>query len=136
VKQRGRKSLAAVGGAVALIERPDAPLDLTPEETDVWHDTVEALPADWFPRETHPLLVQWCRHTVASRRVSQLIDAAYSRDEVDVGELKDLLRMQAQETAALKAMASAMRISQQASYSHRSADTAKSKRVTVTRPWD
>lgn len=138
MKQRGRKSVSAlsVPGAVALIERPEAPLDLTPEETDVWNATVEALPADWFQRETHPLLVQWCRHTVSARRVAQMIDAACSRDEVDVAEMRDLLAMQAKETAALKALAASMRISQQASYSARGAGGEKSRRTTVKRPWE
>lgn len=138
MRQRGRKSAASltVAGAVTVIERPSAPLDLTPEETDVWVATVEAMPGDWFPRETHPLLAQWCRHTVTSRRVAQLIDAASSRDEVDVGELKELLGMQAKETGALKALAASMRLSQQASYSARGAGGEKSRRSTMKRPWE
>jgi hypothetical protein len=139
---RGRKSIAAIeaegfgGGAVALVRRPDAPLDLTPEESDVWVETVEAMPADWFPRETWPLLRQWCRHTVTARRVSQLIDATAAREELDVAEMRELLSMQAKETAALKAMAAAMRLSQQASYSARGAGGEKSRRTTVKRPWE
>ena len=138
MRQRGRKSAGALtvaSGAVALVERPEPPLDLTPEESEVWTTTVEALPADWFPSETWPLLRQWCRHTVTARRVSQMIDAAASREELDVGELKDLLAMQAKETAALKAMASSMRISQQASYHSEKAATVKAARGTVKRPW-
>lgn len=135
---RGRKSAAelTVASAVSTIRRPDAPLDLTPEESDVWVATVEAMPADWFPRETFPLLAQWCRHTVSARRVSQLIDAASSRDEVDVAELRELLAMQARETGALKAMAAAMRLSQQASYSARGAGGEKSRRSAFKRPWE
>jgi hypothetical protein len=65
-----------------------------------------------------------------------LIDEASSREQVDVGELDKLLQMQARETAAIKAMASSMRISQQASYSTRGAAGAKERRVTVKRPWE
>ena len=119
-----------------MVRRPDAPLDLTPEETDVWHETVEAMPADWFPRETWPLLRQWCRHTVSARRVAQLIDRVSARKQVDVTELRDLLAMQAKETAALKAMAAAMRLSQQASYSARGAGGQKSRREPIERPWE
>lgn len=138
MRQRGRKSVAADGvqSAVSVITRPDAPLDLTPEEGDVWASVVDAMPADWFPRETWPLLVQYCRHTVTARRVSQLIDAACSRESVDVSEVKDLLGMQVKETAALKAMAASMRISQQSSYSARGAGGEKSRRATVKRPWE
>lgn len=138
MKQRGKKSLAALEApsAVTVVRRSDAPLDLTPEETDVWADTVDAMPADWFPRETWPLLRQWCRHTVTARRVSQLIDAATVREDVEVAEMKELLGMQAKETAALKALAASMRLSQQASYSARGAGGEKSRRTTVKRPWE
>ena len=135
---RGRKSAAelTVASPAQTIRRPDAPLDLTPEESDVWHQTVEAMPADWFPAETWPLLRQWCRHTVTARRVAQLADAECARDELDIATLDKLQQMQARETAALKAMAAAMRLSQQASYSARGAGGEKSRRTTAKRPWE
>ena len=73
---RGRASVAQIEtrGAVTLVNRPDAPLDLTPEETAEWVEIAEAMPADWFTRETHGLLKQYCRHIIAARRVAQLID--------------------------------------------------------------
>jgi hypothetical protein len=140
MRQRGKKSSVALAtqslDAVTVVRRPDAPLDLTPEESEVWRQTVEAMPADWFQAETWPLLAQWCRHTITARRVAQLIDAAASRDEVDVGEMRELLMMQAKETGALKAMAASMRISQQASYSARGSGGEKSRRSTFERPWE
>lgn len=139
MQQRGRKALAQIeampSGAVALVRRPDAPLDLTPDEADVWQTITEAMPADWFPPETFPLLKQLCRHEVCARRLGQLIDAAMSRDPLDQGELKELLTMQRGETAAIKAMAASMRLSQQSTYNAQSGATAKNKRV-VKRPWD
>lgn len=138
MKQRGRRSATdlATQGAVTIVARPDVPLDLTPEEGDVWQAIVDAMPADWFAAETWPLLRQYCRHTVAARRVAQLIDQAASRKEVDVSEMKDLLSMQKQESAALKALAASMRLSQQASYHHEKAGVAKKSRTTVKRPWE
>lgn len=135
---RGRKSVAELATVtpVEIVPRPNAPLDLSPEESDEWVAIVDAMPADWFPRETWPLLAQYCRHTVSARRVSQLIDAACSRDEIDVQEIRELLAMQAKETSALKAMAASMRLSQQASYSARGAGGEKSRRVTTKRPWE
>lgn len=135
---RGRKSVAELATVtpVEIVPRPNAPLDLSPEESDEWAAIVDAMPADWFPRETWPLLAQYCRHTVSSRRVSQLIDAACSREEIDVQEIRELLAMQAKETSALKAMAASMRLSQQASYSARGAGGEKSRRVTTKRPWE
>jgi hypothetical protein len=135
---RGRKSTAAVSvsSPVTTIRRPDAPLDLTEQETDVWRETVEAMPADWFPRETWPLLRQWCRHTMTARRVAQLIDAECAREELDMAALDKLHQMQSRETAALKALAASMRLSQQASYSARGAGGEKSRRTTAPRPWE
>lgn len=140
MRQRGRKgvqSLAVAGaaGTVEVMRRPDPPLDLTPEESDVWSAVVGAMPANWFGPATWPLLAQYCRHTVTARRVAQLIDAALARPEIDVRELRDLTGMQTKETASLKAMASAMRISQQASYSDRGAAGEKA-RVSLVRPWE
>ena len=134
---RGRVSTAAleVQGAIAIVRRPDAPLDLTPEETDEWAAVVDSLPADWFARETHGLLKQYCRHIIAARRVSQLIDQEMSRDEVDVPTLDRLLGMQSRETGAIKAMAASMRVSQQATYTTKAGATAKGGR-SVKRPWE
>ena len=140
MRQRGRQSLAAITapatGGVTLLERPAAPLDLTPEETDEWVAVVDAMPADWFPRETHALLRQYVRHTVSARRVAQMIDAEMSRDPLDVGSLDKMLQMQARETSALKAMAAAMRLAQQSTRTDGSAGTAKRNGRSVARPWE
>src|SRR5690625_1694999 len=137
MKQRGRKSAGelAVASPVLVQPRPDAPGELTPEQADVWNEVVDALPADWFPAETHPLLIQYCRHTIEARRIAQLIDQECAREELDVATYAALLRMQARETTALKSMASSMRLSQQSSRRDDNSATAKKNR-TVTRPWE
>lgn len=137
MKQRGRKSAGelAIASPVTVQPRPEAPVELTPEQADVWQSVVDALPADWFPAETHPLLAQYCRHTVEARRIGQLIDQECARAEMDVAAYAELLKMQRQETSALKAMASAMRLSQQSSRRDDNSGTAKKNR-TVKRPWE
>lgn len=139
--QRGRKGLAALAappaaGATTLIQRPEAPLDLTPEQSDVWRQVVDAMPADWFPRETWPLLTQYCRHTIDARRIGQLIDQACARPDLDFAEYGELLKMQRQETGALKVLAASMRLAQQSSRSDDTAKTAKRNKRTVSRPWE
>ncbi len=47
-----------------------------------WLALVSALPADWFPRETHGLLTDYCRHVVRSRRVALLIGVVESGDTI------------------------------------------------------
>ena len=77
---RGRKSSAELSiltmSTVETIMRPDAPYDLTDEQADEWRAVVNRMPADWFPRETHGMLTQYCRHVVAARRVAQLVAQA------------------------------------------------------------
>lgn len=137
MRQRGRKGAAQIDapGAVIVIDRPAAPLELTPEETDEWRAIVDAMPADWFQRETWPLLAQLCRHTVSARRVAQLIDAEMASTEIDLGKLDKLLGAQARETAKIRELAASMRLSQQSTWNAKSGDTAKAKR-TVKRLWD
>lgn len=61
------------GGTVQ--RRPMAPRVLGAEEADVWRETVQAMPATWFPEETHQTLMRYCRHVVRAHRIDQLIDA-------------------------------------------------------------
>ncbi|WP_424967327.1 hypothetical protein [Dinoroseobacter sp. S375] len=111
--------------------RPDAPYDLTDEESQEWWAVVDRMPADWFPRETHGLLAQYCRHVVSARRVAQLIAQATAGEELDIGEYDQLLKMQEREGRALSSLATRMRITQQASY-----DPERRKEGKKTaRPW-
>lgn len=140
--QSGRRGVAALtapvsAGVTELIRRPEPPLDLTPEQSDVWRAIVDAMPADWFPRETWPLLSQYCRHTIEARRLGQLIDQTCALPDLDVAAYGELLKLQRQETGALKVLAASMRLAQQSSRTDGSAATAKRGGArTVKRPWD
>jgi hypothetical protein len=131
---RGRKSKSEievqVPASVEKLERPDAPYDLTDEQSEEWWAVVNRMPAEWFPRETHGMLSQYCRHVVSARRVAQLIEAATQIDPVDVDELDKLYKMQEREGRALSSLATRMRITQQATY-----DKSKKKPMTRKTPW-
>jgi hypothetical protein len=73
----GRKSIAAlsVQAVGEALPRPDAPYDLTDEQAAEWWAVVNRMPADWFKRETFPLLTQYCRHIIAARRIAKLLEA-------------------------------------------------------------
>jgi len=117
-----------------LVERPEAPLELTPEQADVWNEIVDAMPADWFKAETFPLLKQYCRHTIEARRIAQLIDQECSAEPLDSGAYLELLKAQKNETGALKTLAASMRLAQQSSRTDGLAGTAKRNRQKST-PW-
>lgn len=134
--QRGRKSAAALAvvgtAAFEAIRRPEPPDDLTDEQSAEWWAVVNRLPADWFPRETHGMLAQYCRHVVAARRISQLIAASELDEELSVKDYDRLLKMQEREGRAISSLATRMRISQQATVR---AEKAR-KPTVVKRPWD
>jgi chaperone required for assembly of F1-ATPase len=133
---RGRKSAAsleiATASPVETVARPDAPYDLTDEQTEEWWAVVNRMPADWFPRETHGMLAQYCRHVVAARRVAQLIAKAEKQKALDVEAYDRLLKMQEREGRAISSLATRMRISQQATV--RAEQARKPKQV--DKPWE
>lgn len=138
---RGRVSAASLEVASAkpleTVQRPDAPYDLTDEQSEEWWAVVNRLPADWFPRETHGVLAQYCRHVVAARRVAQLVRSAESEVDADGAAVLDLnrydqlLKMQEREGRALSSLATRLRITQQATLSEKARKPSQAKR-----PWE
>lgn len=132
---RGRQSsasLSVVGaGQVSAVERPAPPLDLTDEQRTEWLAIVNRMPADWFPRETHAMLAQHCRHVVAARRIAQLIDQAEADAAFDLDAYDKLLKMQEREGRAMSSLATRMRLTQQTTY-----DKSRKKPAAGKRPWD
>ena len=122
---RGRQSAASMTvvqpGDIVSTPRPKPPTDLTDEQAHEWHCVVNRMPADWFPRETHPMLIQYCRHVVTARHVAAMIDGFLSDEEKpkSIDAYNKLLIMQEREGRAMSALATRMRISQQAQYNHK-----------------
>lgn len=134
LENRGRKSkaeLEVVAQDYEVIPRPKAPQDLTPDQSDEWRRIVNRLPADWFPSETHAVLAQYCRHTVAARRVAQLIASAEEDPALDVDQYDKLLKMQERESRALASLGTKMRMTQQGTTTHRAR-----KGNMVKKPWE
>lgn len=133
--ERGRKSAASLSvigpGGVEAVRRPEPPDELTDEQADEWRAVVNRLPAEWLPRETHPLLTQYCRHVVMSRRIAQLVDAAERADDLDIDEYDRLGKMMERESRIIASLATKMRISQQATY-----DPKRKKGSQVKKPWE
>jgi hypothetical protein len=133
---RGRVSAAALTvigpGGIETVRRPEPPIELTDDQAEEWRAIVNRMPADWFTRETVPLLVQYCRTIVRARRLAQLLNNTEKSEELDVKEYRDLLRSEAEQSGVLMSLATKMRISQQSTY-----DKSKKKPAGgTTRPWD
>ena len=141
---RGRKpasELSIADNVIQFTPRPKAPEELTPDQAIEWDAVVNRLPADWFPRETHAVLVQYCRHTIAARVVANLVkrmdalplkEDGIEADEYFAVDLYDhLLKMQDREGRALSSLATRLRITQQTTY-----DKSKKKGIPGKKPWD
>jgi hypothetical protein len=133
MKQRGRKSSQSLStlADISAVRRPDPPATLTDEQADEWRGVVDRLPAEWFGRETHPLLEQYCRHVVRARRLAQLLDACELATEFDIKEYRELLSDEIKQSTIMQGLATRMRISQASSY-----DASRSRPVNAAKPWD
>ena len=88
----------------------EAPKGLRAAERDVWRRTVGALPADWFKAEGVPILTTFCRLTVQSDRLANLIAAC---DASDLDRYSRLLRLAGELSGRILALARSMRLTQQ-----------------------
>lgn len=117
---------------ITALQRAEPPTELTNEQSIEWVAVISRMPAEWFPRETHGLLTQYCRHVVAARRVAQLLVAAEKKKSgVDIPEYDRLLKMQEREGRAIASLATRMRISQQSTL-----DRERKKPTLIPPPWD
>lgn len=133
---RGRTPAAemtlAADNTAKIAERPTPPGHLTAEQQEVWRNTVDSLPADWFRPETHEVLAQYCRHVVAARHVAdQIAEMEASADKFDVREYGMLLRCQDNQTGAINSTATKLRMTLQSTY-----DKSKKKGSTAKKPWE
>ncbi len=137
--KRGRKSAAelAMAPLIAIEPRPVAPTELTDEESAQWEAIVARMPSKWFGKETWPLLVQLCRHTIAARRLAQLIEqAAHGDEDFAVEYYMRLLRALTGQTAIIASVSTKLRITPQSSYDAKVAGTAKGNSSDLTPPWE
>jgi hypothetical protein len=83
---RGRKSAAELAVVpISAVRRPEPPEELSPEEAEVWRQTVDGMRADWFGVETHPLLLCYCTQAATAEflaialRTTDVGDKSYGR---------------------------------------------------------
>lgn len=140
--KRGRKSSAelAVTPLGDRIRRPAPPDDLTADQKAEWRSVVEAMPPDWFGRESHSLLSAYCRHTTRARMLSGKIDNIES-DELgklagmSVESFDRLARAAERETRAMLAVARSLRITHQAQADPKTAATKRKNQTRARPPW-
>jgi hypothetical protein len=135
LRQRGRPSaasLATIAVPLEVVERVRAPHDLNDEETEVWVSVVNCEPADWFTQSTIPLLTQYCRHVVQTRRIAELIERGTSDPSLEVKDYDRLLHMQQRESAIMMTLATKMRITNQSTINQRGNKISRTRK----KPWE
>ena len=111
------------------MDRLRPPVELTDEEVEVWVAVTSSVEASWFNPGNAPLLAQYCRHVINARRIAELIE----RHANNLGTYFELLTLQREQSGSLKTLASAMRISQQATTTYR----GNPRTISQTRvPWE
>jgi hypothetical protein len=136
---RGRKSAASLAVVASLPEhRPAPPDDLTEEQAEEWRAIASRMPADWFTRETHPMLAQYCRHVSKARVLGKQIDAfdpAWLTEADGLAMYDRLTHMADRESKAIAMLGTKMRLTHQSRYKAEKAHVAVTKAGSAPKPW-
>ena len=142
MRQRGRKSSASLSVIPLATEgrRPSPPAHLNATAKKLWKAIVADSPSGWFTVAQEPLLAGFCCHASTADFISKLIEKERSQDLLgDRDKLRRysrLLGMRARETAAMSALATKMRLTQQAQIQPRSAGRAWADHSPGPKLWD
>lgn len=118
---------------VSLPERPEPPQHLTDDERQLWREVVATKPADWFQRDSHPVLCAYVQSTLIHRALMNQFHAG----EFPVGSkpYDELIKLIVKVAGSLAQLAGKLRLTQQSRYTPQSANTASKKAVPL-RPWE
>jgi hypothetical protein len=128
-----RKSVAALATVSLIAEhRPAPPEHLSEEQRAEWEAITRRLPASWFPRETHGLLVAYVQHVTAHRVLSGMVDEfqpAWTIEAEGLQRYDKLLTMREREGRAMSSLATRLRITPQSRMLKDKAATEAAKHV-------
>lgn len=135
-RKHGRKSAGStVTSALSLGAVPRVPLppELLAEEAEVYVQVVNNEAAEWFSPANQPLLVQYCRHVVTARRLSEILESITGQRDTQWPFYASLLDQQRRESGAIAMLAQKMRLSQSATRNARGHDQVHQPQVRP--PW-
>jgi hypothetical protein len=115
----------------ALPERPEPPEYLSADEQILWREVVATKPADWFMRDTQPLLVAYCQCTMMHRDLIRRWHALSSDAPVDAA----LVKLINETSNRMSSLAVKMRLTNQSRFTPGAASTA-TRKVAALRPWE
>jgi hypothetical protein len=125
---RGPRSGADLARVVVPMteHRPAPPAELTKGQAEEWRRIVDRMPHDWFPQETHSILVALCRHICHAREIAGMINEfqpAWCAEEGGLERLDRLGKMLDREHRGVATMATKLRLTNQSRYTDRRAAT-------------
>lgn len=130
----GRKSLASLSVVpTTVIKRVEPPAGLTEAEADLFQQIVATKPADWWTVDNAPLLTEYVRALTMLDLLADQIRAALKDGEA--ATIKDLMKLRDMESRRAMSLATKMRLSQQSTYTEKSAQTAKNRSGGGAKPW-
>jgi hypothetical protein len=88
---------------------------LTRSQANEWTEIVAALPANWFPRETYPLLMSLCQQISRLRDLSELIEVLGPRR--NTAHYIELIREERETIKTIITLSTKMRLTQGSSFS-------------------
>lgn len=131
--RRSAASLALVGPDLPESAQLAPVPDGMPEaEAQVWRETVESKPADWFGADSYPVLREYVRAVVMCDDLAAVVARAVKGDDADA--VKVALDMRDKESKRMAQLATKLRLTQQSRYTPQAAATAD-KRASGKRPW-
>ena len=117
---------------VVPIKKRVAPGDnLNDAERAIWEDVVRSKPAEWFGKDTAPLLSEYCRAAVQLENLA--VDLERTRT---IPELDKVLAMRDRESKRLLYIATKLRLTPQSQYTPKSAATANRTVGNGRKPWE
>lgn len=126
--RKSKAALTLIGpGGIEPVRRPAPPAILTEEAAAEWTAIVNRMPPDWFPRETHAMLVQLCRAVVRANQIDTWLS-----QQPDPERFQILLRMESNQSDLIGRLSTKLRISQQSQYDNRRRRDYSPRKM----PWD
>ena len=125
--QRGRQSQEGLAVIKPGFTRPKAPEGLSVEEISEWDAIVGRMPADWFTRETHSLLVRFLNHWTTAKNLTERIKKIDECEDINISDYAKLVRLRNVESAQMVNLARAMRLTQHSRLKAESAHVRASK---------
>ncbi|HEY1723970.1 MAG TPA: hypothetical protein VGF89_01000 [Steroidobacteraceae bacterium] len=133
-KSAAERHLASV--TVLPVGQLKPPDELTEEQGKIWTEIVQSKPDDWFGRDSHALLVNYCIAVIRRRAITREIERKMGLKRPNVGQLEKLHEMERRQIATISSLSTKMRLSQQSKYGPRAADTASKHYPGVQKPWE